>query len=1728
MEESTKLSEYLMNDGKQLPEVVNNSAGSSDENTLESSSAGENHKAILHIDLGNEEKAQIICKTLAVDKEPLRSTAKRTYSVRGHHLVVEIVSLDAKHLQKSIDNLFDMCYLAKQTFEEVTRYRFKMSNNAADASLGRSDELEFDMFKGLKSKLEDEAKRLHATVSQYSENIAQQVRSGVNDVGGDRGEQTQRLFNSGVMKTSPNFLGDESGNDFDAQQLDEQNPNGSALMHEMPEEDLLGESRHRHSSSGSFESERSTIFLLQTSSQVIELVRFSSFSNFFSAIPGMLSSGHRLNTITSDVESESVTNSSQFQSASKEQISTVLHKLQGRAESYKDKYRRLVQMYNELVRENEKCRSVLLTTQDKALDRIAKLREKNRELTEKVQEMEAREGETGDNIKELQEFVEKCHTSIEEKEEKMRQLTEENERLQKIIKVSYDEKEISDLAVQRVTAEWKGRVDCLEGEWSKRLSDSEEAGTLAIAKVKAEMHRALEEKDAELQVARARCKSLELSGAEAQRQIDELKAAVDALENEKADMVEKLSEAKQQGVKAVRFEEEEKRLELKREMEKKRDKEKEEDERLFKEMIMKNDEQWALKFKEQEEQMQLAIEEREMQKVAAVIEHDRKNENLGVQVEQLTAEKLHLKSVLDDLKERHRQQMEELCISVEASKERHQQEINEIKNKEEEILVALKNDFEAVMKSKKELEDELEELKNSKQSAVEEAESRNEELIRELAIERQTIDHLKKQHEDEMNTVRSEILTLKENYEEVLKQNNAKEELVQKDAELGELKQKLIEFNQRLSNKEKEMEELYGSLEQKTAAIMSLESEKEVLHAELSSTRELSKIHQHLQQQLKAAQMERDEAEKKYLEMEGRVQKAAQELEVDRRILQQEKQQLIKEKLDNHQWIEAKMNKNETEEMTCKVQQEEVRRADSDIHSKGALLIDTNEELGNQIENQQAQIKKLKEEKQALIKELGQLKEKVESEPKENDVLKKEINVLGRFMECDDTCLKSDSVFPERVELKEPCVFHDKKLSSSKADSFKEKDDIIDELRNKLNMLENEKSSFMDNIETLQRNLQEIVEEKNKMMKEMDDIRDSRDNLKIKVDEMEANVREALCEKDLEVEKLKKELEDQIGEASRLRSAVAFAENELKETLSKLGDMMTKNEELGTLNEKLRVEFLQKENIVSEMQKKMKEQGMKESADLELLKKSLDEEQKRRVVVEDELVKRKRALDKMKIELKERKSNEDFLEAELNKEKKEKEEEQMIRDQFAVALKNANYSLEEAQKQLAELDFVQLQKDRFVAKLSIAKEDCESIVQHLEQENEKRIEEIKKKAEQKILRMREQCETDGKTAKAELLLQIDEMRSQISEKDFQIEEQKLNINFLEQKLLDEGQKEKIIDDLRADIQAMSDERDIGLSKCAEMKKKLNSMCIDAEETKKQIESQSQRITSLEDELKNVNTHNARLRESVQVTEQLEQERKMLLDENENFGKEVERLRLEITTLQKTTREESAKVAAKVESERNRLLRDLQKEIKQLYHDLNERTQQLDEAQSKLQELSANKTENDEIGDSGYKTGGQAARLRTTSDLIEQTDFEELCALREQVAEYQKQLENTKEAYRKELSLLGAKQSCTEKFNVIGLESITNGSTLREMNDNSVVFAQHTEAEYLRNVLYRYMNERETLGKESVTLARVIATVARFSHEQVNAVVAKEEQRNYGWVGGTMQGLISSASSLSSR
>uniref|UniRef100_A0A0M3INQ0 GRIP domain-containing protein n=1 Tax=Ascaris lumbricoides TaxID=6252 RepID=A0A0M3INQ0_ASCLU len=162
--------------------------------------------------------------------------------------------------------------------------------------------------------------------------------------------------------------------------------------------------------------------------------------------------------------------------------------------------------------------------------------------------------------------------------------------------------------------------------------------------------------------------------------------------------------------------------------------------------------------------------------------------------------------------------------------------------------------------------------------------------------------------------------------------------------------------------------------------------------------------------------------------------------------------------------------------------------------------------------------------------------------------------------------------------------------------------------------------------------------------------------------------------------------------------------------------------------------------------------------------------------------------------------------------------------------------------------------------------------------------------------------------------------------------------------------------------------------------------------------------------------------------------------------------------------------------------------------------------------------------------------------IEPMDVEELLTLRERVLQYGKEIADLKEAHR--LELAAVKKETSQAIRNNGLptnNNLINGTVTVDINnaqnhtsqnvkrqnscDLSPNFAEPTEAEYLRNVLYRYMSERETLGKESVTLARVIATVAKFSREQVEAVVAKEEERNHSWYGGTVstvQGLVGSA------
>lgn len=101
----------------------------------------------------------------------------------------------------------------------------------------------------------------------------------------------------------------------------------------------------------------------------------------------------------------------------------------------------------------------------------------------------------------------KCKDEITANRERISTLSHENEQLKKQEASSGD-----DQSVERVSAEWKGRFDRQEEEWTKRLTAAEEKAAILIATSKADMHSTLQQKDQELEKWISKCHVLEKQG----------------------------------------------------------------------------------------------------------------------------------------------------------------------------------------------------------------------------------------------------------------------------------------------------------------------------------------------------------------------------------------------------------------------------------------------------------------------------------------------------------------------------------------------------------------------------------------------------------------------------------------------------------------------------------------------------------------------------------------------------------------------------------------------------------------------------------------------------------------------------------------------------------------------------------------------------------------------------------------------------------------------------------------------------------------------------------------------------------------------------------------------------------------------------------------------------------------------------------------------------------------
>ncbi|KAK5973452.1 GRIP domain-containing protein [Trichostrongylus colubriformis] len=944
------------------------------------------HSATVKLDLDTDDIAQKVLRILSVDKEPNRSNAVRALSVEGRFLQIKITAADRKSLQRSLANSLDMCDLAKSTIDLAVQKKW----------------ISFpQMFKGLKTKLEDEAKKIQASMQQYSEQLTQQVehiRGAASDAGSEGGSSITRRFLStvgGSSTTSPSV--------------------GNALMEEVTEGDLLGldsSSRQRRLSGGSTHSTE------------------SSLSTLFQSVPGL--AGTTLDTVDSDSETVDEYGSGVIRSATKDQISSVLSRLQGRASTYKDKYRDLVKKYNEVVTENNKCRTVLAQTQDKALDRIEKLKREKKALGEKLRELEENRSSSSPaehRQHRLEEMLEKCKAEITKNRAKIKELTQENERLSLNVKAAESESDISTLVADRVTNEWKQRIDKVEEEWTERMNKNDADHSIQLATTKAEMHAALEAKDKEIESWRSKCRVLEIQDGQAnerwQKKVDELQQVIQALEVEKGDMIEKLSAAKLQGVKAVRDEEEKKREEL------------------------------IAEFAEKEQRLQQDLETRMKEfesvkegisQLKAVMDSLRGVEDSDKEAEDHEAsvfdELERLRRELSEMNEAKQQEVADFKDLLATAAEEHRAEIAELMQEHDEI----------VSSTRKQQLIELEAVTAKFEAAREEADSlrlKNETLEKQLeqldetyTLERCQAEKALQQQIDELSQKlkihqeaqdghsESEMAGMRDSYTRLCESNDDLKRRLEEVT--GQSVEQATVAKQLEATLRGEVDELRAMLESRNSEFKLIEIRKQELEEELATARELSVMHDRLKAELEETRKQRDEIDSLVASLTERAERAEKTLEEDRALLKAERSNLEKS-VEEWKKKEGAISSFSESELERRVDAYENMASVSDLSAQTAGEMCTSDELQqlrseiahltemnaklttkiSQLEAENDAVRQTKDETQQLLNELKMASEAIHGNVAVPD------RVMGSGDEPHDVTMNVEEVQLENIRLSE-------------------------------------------------------------------------------------------------------------------------------------------------------------------------------------------------------------------------------------------------------------------------------------------------------------------------------------------------------------------------------------------------------------------------------------------------------------------------------------------------------------------------------------------------------------------------------------------------------------------------------------------------------------------------------------------------------------------------------------
>ncbi|KRZ45301.1 Golgin subfamily A member 4 [Trichinella pseudospiralis] len=489
-----------------------------------------------------------------------------------------------------------------------------------------------DFIVGLKSRIAEETKKLQNAVNQVSQNLPEKIATFSQNASTSVASQENKPLNDDESNLQCGKV--ILSSDMDADMVDV--PLGEETKHAAVDQSLnIHRIHQRHDSISSLNS--------------IDSIFFQSYPS---------STAQHL--LTSDLESiadeESIADAHDFpDSTSRDQLSSLFNRLKGRATNYKEKYKKIASVYRDVFNENEKLKSNLTATQDRAIEKINQLKRKHVDEVGKLQNVvntlemrvceleKIRDEEVAkhkNKVKILEDLLERCKESITGHKSSIESLTLENQSLRdEIENFSHKQNEpdeMGNLVVERVNLDCQRKLKAVEEDWQKKLADMEEKNNMTVAMMKQEMHEAIQAKDAEIEQLRIHYKQMK---ADLQAKDCELQKALKCeqrLEKDE-DLIGQFAAAKQVAIRAVLDEEQKKRNLLVDEYEQKMEKMKSELEKEFTSKL-------NIRLSENQEQMRLNMEEREkVQKVA----HGEEMSQLNVELEALRITISELKSRLD-------------------------------------------------------------------------------------------------------------------------------------------------------------------------------------------------------------------------------------------------------------------------------------------------------------------------------------------------------------------------------------------------------------------------------------------------------------------------------------------------------------------------------------------------------------------------------------------------------------------------------------------------------------------------------------------------------------------------------------------------------------------------------------------------------------------------------------------------------------------------------------------------------------------------------------------------------------------------------------------------------------------------------------------------------------------------------------------------------------------------